>query len=906
MSEQQAHSQQAATLKRGVVKQVLCGDAVVLQGPPINGPPKEMTVYLSNVVAPRLGKRPTDSEPGKEDEPFAWESREFLRKKLVGQNVVFRCDYTTTSGREHGRIYLGGTNLENAENIVETCVSEGWVEVRPGRFTDTYTNSLLTLQSHAEAAKKGKWAAEEGNSHQHVRHVKWTVENQRALVDLFKQRRIKAIIEQVRDGSTIRAFLLPDFYYITLMISGIKAPAMRSGTDGRAEEFAEEARYFVECRLLQREVEIVLESISNQNFVGSVIHPKGNIAELLLKEGFAKCVDWSITLATSGPEVLRAAERVAKEKRLRLWRSYQPSNQLNVDKRTFTAKVIEVVMADALIVQKENENEIKIWLSSVRPPRDGSRDYENKVGRQFRPLYDIPYMFEAREFLRKRLVGRKVQITIDYIQVKTEQFPEKICCTVMLGGLNVGEALVSKGLAKVVRYRSDDDNRSSQYDALLAAEAKAEKSKKGLFADRELGDKGSVVRVQELQSDAQRSKQFLPYLQRSGRSEAIVEFIASGSRVRLYVPKETCLITFLFSGIDCPRGARIGQGGKVIGENEPFAQEAFRFTRSKIIQREVEIEVENMDKSGSFIGYMFIHTEQGVCNMSVALVEHGLASVHFTAEKGAYYSQLCAAEERAKKAKLGIWAKWIEEDAIMQAELASAVEKEDRVINYRKVVVTDVQKGNFKFAAQAVDDGQKLEQMMKDLREELKNKQPIIGAYTPRRGDLCIARFSVDNLWYRARVEGIKGKKVQVLYVDFGNREVVDLTSLATLPVGFAMQPPGAREYQIAFLQMPNDPDYVTYTDTAFNRVLSSVPFFYINVEYRNAGVDCVTMVMETSEGSRTDIAKMLVVEGYALVDLRQEKRFAALMAEYQEAEKIARREHRNIWEYGDFTGNEL
>lgn len=79
--------------------------------------------------------------------------------------------------------------------------------------------------------------------------------------------------------------------------------------DGRAEDYAEEARYFVECRLLQRDVEIILESTSNQNFVGSVMHPKGNIAELLLKEGFAKCVDWSITLATSGPEILRAAEK---------------------------------------------------------------------------------------------------------------------------------------------------------------------------------------------------------------------------------------------------------------------------------------------------------------------------------------------------------------------------------------------------------------------------------------------------------------------------------------------------------------------------------------------------------------------------------------------------------------------
>ena len=52
---------------------------------------------------------------------------------------------------------------------------------------------------------------------------------------------------------------------------------------------------------------------------------KGNIAESLLKEGFAKCVDWTIATVTGGPEKLRAAERFAKEKKLRLWQDYKPS-----------------------------------------------------------------------------------------------------------------------------------------------------------------------------------------------------------------------------------------------------------------------------------------------------------------------------------------------------------------------------------------------------------------------------------------------------------------------------------------------------------------------------------------------------------------------------------------------------
>ena len=79
--------------------------------------------------------------------------------------------------------------------------------------------------------------------------------------------------------------------------------------------------------------------------------------------------------------------------------------------------------------------------------------------------------------------------------------------------------------------------------------------------------------------------------------------MASGSRLRLYIPRETCLITFLLAGITCPRGNRPnpnGQPGMV--EGEPFGDEALLFTKEHCLQREVEIEVESMDKGGNFIG----------------------------------------------------------------------------------------------------------------------------------------------------------------------------------------------------------------------------------------------------------------------------------------------------------------
>ncbi|KAL8222599.1 UNVERIFIED_CONTAM: hypothetical protein K2H54_077596 [Gekko kuhli] len=39
--------------------------------------------------------------------------------------------------------------------------------------------------------------------------------------------------------------------------------------------------------------------------------------------------------------------------------------------------------------------------------RERKKERKKDKNRKLRPLYDIPYMFEAREFLRKKLIGKK-------------------------------------------------------------------------------------------------------------------------------------------------------------------------------------------------------------------------------------------------------------------------------------------------------------------------------------------------------------------------------------------------------------------------------------------------------------------------------------------------------------------
>ena len=93
----------------------------------------------------------------------------------------------------------------------------------------------------------------------------------------------------------------------------------------------------------------------------------------------------------------------------------------------------------------------------------------------------------------------------------------------------------------------------------------------------------------------------------------------------MYIPKETCLITFLIGGIECPRGERPARDGKPGEPGDPYAEEAAKMTRELCQQRDVQVEVETMDKVGGFVGYLFVDK----VNVSLKLVEAGLSKVKY-------------------------------------------------------------------------------------------------------------------------------------------------------------------------------------------------------------------------------------------------------------------------------------
>ena len=175
-----------------------------------------------------------------------------------------------------------------------------------------------------------------------------------------------------------------------------------------------------------------------------------------------------------------------------------------------------------------------------------------------------------------------------------------------------------------------------------------------MFTDKE----PPVIREVDASENAAKARSYLPFFKRGGRIPAIVDFVASGSRFRMLVPKENCKLTLVLSGVRCPKHGR--------GQEEPFGQEALDFATRNCLQRDVEIEIEATDKTGGFIGTIWLPSNE---NLSVSLLEEGLAFIHpFSADASPYTTQLYAAEMRAKTDKKNVWAAFTGQSADQENE----------------------------------------------------------------------------------------------------------------------------------------------------------------------------------------------------------------------------------------------
>jgi staphylococcal nuclease domain-containing protein 1 len=881
----------AASTFEAKVKSVLSGDTVILHN--INNPKQERTLSLAFVSAPRLKREG--------DEPFAFESRDYLRKLLVGKVVRFQVLYKIPTGanREYGLIVLPDRVL-----LPETAVAEGWLKLRDdaGRKEDSeeaaqLLERLQVVEARARADSKGLWA-ESGSKINSISELsdaqKW--------VDEHKGKDINAIVEKVLSGDRliVRFLLSPTEHVQTMvLLAGVRAPATQrtNPSDGKvqpAEAYGDEAHQFVETRLLQRSATVnVLGTTPNGQVVADVKHPtQGSIAPFLLKAGLAKCTDHHTTLLGQQMGVLRAAEKAAKDARVGLYQGHVAPKASAAGEHE--AVVSRVQSADTLFLRNKTGAERRINLSSVRQPKPTDPKQS-------------PWVPEAKEFLRKKLIGKHVKFHVDGKRPATEGYEEREMATVTFQNKNVGLMLVESGMATVIRHRQDDADRSPIYDDLLLAEQAAQEEQKGLWSPKAPSAKQYVDYSESLE----KAKRQLSLLSRQRKVPAVVDFVKSASRFTVLVPRENAKLTFVLSGIRAPRSARNDQD-----KGEPFGKEAHEFANKRCQQRDVEIDVEDCDKVGGFIGTLYINRE----NFAKTLVEEGLASVHaYSAEKAGNANELFAAEQRAKDARKGLWYDYDpsqDEEAEDTTAAAPTTSNGDaaasRRKDYRDVIVTHVEEsGKIKF--QEIGSGTSaLTSLMSAFSKFHLNPANSAGLTNPKAGEFVAAKFTADDQWYRARIRrnDREAKKAEVVYVDYGNSELIPWSRLRPLSQTEFLPSkltPQAKEAQLAFIQLPQNPEYLADAvnfisqETADRQLVANVD------QADKDGTLYVTLFdPKSSKNPATDSINADVIdEGLAMVPKKLkawERSAGDILAALTKKQDVAKEERRGQWEYGDLT----
>jgi staphylococcal nuclease domain-containing protein 1 len=872
----------------GKVKSVMSGDTAVISS--IKNPSVERIVSLAYTSSPRLNK---DG-----DEPWAFESRDFLRKALVGKNITFEILYQIPNTK---REYVVITSADKRK-FPEESVQEGWIKVREdaGRKDDTEQsierlNALKLLESQARAAGKGIWASESSRI-----EVQNDIGEPQAFAETWKGKTADGLVERVLSGDRVlvRLIINPKKHVqVMCLVAGIRAPSTERHINGQlqpAEECGSEAKAWVEERFLQRNVKVDILGVSPQNqLIATVRHPNGSLARHLLGAGLARCTDNHSTLLGKEMATLRQAEKEAQEKKLCLHKSHVAST--NSGGGSLECTVTKIFSADVIYIRNKAGVEKRVSISSVRGPRQGD-------------LSEAPFRDEAKEFLRKRVIGKHVKLSIDGSRPATGEYDAKEVATVIEKDKNIGLLLVQEGWCSVIRHKRDDTDRAPNYDDLLAAQEKAKEEKKGMWSGKPTAAKVYV----DASETPQKARMQLGALQRQKKIPSIVDFVKSGSRFTILIPRDGLKLNFVLGGVQAPKFAR-----NPTEKSELFGQEAHDLATRRLQQRDVQIDVHNIDKTGGFIGEIYINRE----SFAKILVEEGLATVHqYSAEQSGNATELNAAQDRAKQARKNMWKDWnpsqdAKEDATEEhdtngnTDVTLAKPPKD----YREVVVTNIEEFG-KLKLQVVGAGTTaLDNMMKTFKSFHINPANSAGLPgPPKAGDFVAAKFSEDGEWYRARIRSNDrtAKQAEVVYIDYGNSEKLPWTSLRPLSQPqFSTQTlkPQAVDAILSFLQLPTNKQYL---DDAIGYItqLTAGSNLVASVDHTDSdGILYVTLYDASTEPAAGEsINAEVVSEGLAMVPRKLkpwEKAFSDVLKILTERERVAKdEERRGMWEYGDLT----
>jgi len=616
------------------------------------------------------------------------------------------------------------------------------VDVKPKSETERAI-ALREIEAQAKEAKLGKHemrptsvgSYDNSWTSYHYRDVDWNPDNNQIYKE-YKGKVVKAIIEEVRDGSCVRCELLISdrpikTKLIWLELSGVECPRTPKPVKTQEKEFrnkagnkkkdfipikapafAEKAKMETMIRLLHRDVDVIIEAKdAYNNLYGAVIFHRGgkqrDIRGYLLSNGFGKVVPWTALVSGKLNEFCHM-ESQAKKKKKHIWEKIDEAEEDNLTGKTFTAVVKEITSGDSFFVLPEgaeaDTKRVRLFLASVQAPRNRRNKSKSE-----------PYFFEAKEFVRKELIEKTIKYEVEYTRPAQPNSPESVFqyVTVYLdNGRTLNAELVRRAFAKVVEHRKGEP-RSKQYKNLLDLQHEAHISElnihspntySGPFMEdftaspggrrRGRRDEDEIQKAREkarrfalkhnlCESEADKAKR--RQLERANsRNRKAGEKGEDGAVQKMppYKPRKVGAVVEFVHTADRIKVRLMEEfatmnlilsGIDVKSHKDKEIEEAAtKEIRDMLTQREVEVEFEKVDRNANWIGNIYY---EGT-DISEYLLANGMAKIFMPRNPKAVVSvrkSLREAQKSAQERRAGCW----EKEPPVEEKKEEAVEVEE-------------------------------------------------------------------------------------------------------------------------------------------------------------------------------------------------------------------------------------
>lgn len=950
------------TRERALVKHVKQGDLLTVA---LAKTGKEKSVHVYGIKTPSVAQQIVGRYT--HDEPYAWPAREFIRQMVIGKVVELEMvnSSSAASSRSGWNERISARVFVDGQDISLSLIEKGLAIVDPKLRQDIASvGTLLQAEDKARRSKTGMFS--DNIDLGTVRSIKWEkggIDFIPGWVELNRGKILNAIVETVENGHSLVCYFCDDQLVTRVLLAGIHCDSSEAelrletkNSDSYIEALAKESKDFVEIRLLCRQVPVRIEGHDQYgNVYGSLLHPRGNIAEILLEEGLGDLNDKTCEcLDEEYVTRLRNARKKAQENRKKRWAGFSPTvskvaappaerviaDQV-VSQKHFKCRIVEIVSGDALvIVPVDQQDKVvlpgdylskarRVYLASIRAPRGKSKNRDAE-----------PWYAEATEIIRGH-IGKICNVTLEYCQdqINSEQVAVAsddvgrlhfVTLVPPSSEISINCQLVQEGLARVVKHRASQD-RSSEYDRLITAEKSAIDNKLRMFGDR--APPRRLINDLTGRENSSKAKAMETSFKREKMLDGIVEHVVNGSRYKIFIPTQFVLLSFVLSGISAPQTGRLLPGGE-ISEAEPFAAESQAWAVLNVLYRKVTVQILSVDRGGSFVGILYRQDKKSIQTL---LVRAGYARTNHRSGFGCpIMDELAEAEEEAAKAQRGMWVlpELCQEYHQSDTTAASPVGmSEPEGASACSPTYSGVKLAHLNNAASfyvgtstSKDENGYIHQQVHRLglafEKQIANAPlPYSKTHRPRRNDLVIVLSSQSGIWERAKLTMLPRDPTalaEVFLIDWGSYDRISIEHMFACPTELNLvdHPPLVAHLKLGLVKKPSvfkSTDKLKLLmqqetrDKRFNATVIGTP------DPLTGAQPVFLYGLGNSSNPEEPFQVQLVREGQLLIDSRELQRLThtnphavpkSVIDSLKTAEEYAKTNRLEIWYYGDCTSD--